>query len=146
MRRIVFSLFLVVLVRPCFSQVASDSASGHLIKQITTPASFLAFSKDDSNRAYLKDESRFGMTTAVQILPEMDCFLANHAKDDLRVTYEIWERENNGKTERINKAIRLVSLKSGDDTKTWSTKEANDAEALKDHHDKLKEVRAGFVK
>jgi len=74
-------------------------------------------------------------------VPEMDCFLANHAKDDLQYTYEVHEVDHpDGKVERLNYALRIVSLKSGDDTKTWAEKEAKDSAVMERHHNQLKKM------
>ncbi len=75
-------------------------------------------------------------------VPEMDCFLANHAKDNLSFTYEIHESSTPG-GQRQNLATRIVSLKSGDDTRTWATKEAQDSTIQARHHEVLAKLRAG---
>ena len=127
-----------------FAHTSSDSTTGTLIKRVIAKAQFFSFSKQDSNAAYLNLGD--AAMTAFTLQPAMDCFLANHMKDDLQVSYEIWEREREGKTVRVNNATRIVSLKTGDDTKNWAQKESGDAEMMKDHHEKLKEVRAGYLR
>ena len=76
-------------------------------------------------------------------VPEMDCFLANHAKEDLQITYEIREVNDTAKkkTEHVNYLIRIVSLKTGDDTNTWAEKEKKDPKLLAAHHEELRKVR-----
>ncbi|MDP4198715.1 MAG: hypothetical protein Q8922_13845 [Bacteroidota bacterium] len=121
----------------------ADTSLGRLVKTITTDAEFVSFDKDHVDRAFIRDESHGGIAMNVLLAPEMDCFLANHAKDQLRITFEIRERENAGKTEKLNVALRIVSLKTGDDTKTWAEKESQDSTLLGLHHEQLVKVRAG---
>ena len=120
---------------------ATDSMVGRKIKTITMCGSFSLFDKQHPDRAFLKGAD--GMTlNIIFAAPEMDCFLANHSKDDLQYTYEVHEVEHpDSKAERLNYALRIVSIKNGDDTRTWVIKEANDSELLKRHHEQLKKVR-----
>ena len=74
--------------------------------------------------------------------PEMDCFLANHLKEDLSYTYEIHDAPSEAKG-RLNLALRVVSLKSGDDTRTWGQKESQDSVMRARHHEQLDKVRKG---
>ena len=135
-------LILFVLLRFAIPQqnTPADTTLSRLVKTVTTEAEFVSFDKDHGERAFLRDESRGGIVTNFLLAPEMDCFLANHAKDQLRITYEIREREN---AVKINNAIRIVSLKTGDDTKTWSEREQRDSTLMSRHHEQLVKVRTG---
>ena len=120
--------------------VKMDSIGRHL-KTITTPAQFVSFDKNDQNRFFFRNMSDQMVTNALMGAPEMDCFLANHTKDDLKVTYAIYTRENAGKEIRTNVVTRIVSLKTGDDTKTWALKEASDSTLAIMHHAELQRAR-----
>jgi hypothetical protein len=122
---------------------SADSMLGRKVKTITMCGTFSLFDKQHSDRAFLKGAD--GKTLHIIFAaPEMDCFLANHTKDDLQYTYEVHEIEHPGlKAERLNYALRIVSLKSGDDTRTWAQKEAKDSVLMQRHHEQLKEVRGG---
>ena len=97
--------------------------------------------KQHPERAIIRDKSIGGIATNFVIEDEMDCFLANHQKDPLRISYEIYQRDDSGKTITWNKATRIVSLKSGDDTKNWKEKESDNAELASRHHEALKKLR-----
>jgi hypothetical protein len=114
---------------------------GRKIKTIVASGQFSLFDKQHADRAFIKDGD--GMTmNVIYTAPEMDCFLANHAKDDLQITYEVHEIEHpDSKVERLNYALRFVSLKNGDDTRTWAIKESVDPDLIKRHHEQLKKVR-----
>jgi hypothetical protein len=43
---------------------------------------------------------------------------------------------------RLNYATRIVSLKTGDDTRNWADKEANDSTMMQRHHEQLKRERS----
>jgi len=120
---------------------ATDTMLGRKIKTITATGQFSLFDKHHTDRAFLKGAD--GMTmNIIYTVPEMDCFLANHAKDDLQYTYEVHEVEHpDSKVERLNYALRIVSLKTGDDTKTWAQKEAKDWLLMQRHHEQLKKIR-----
>jgi len=120
----------------------SDTTLGRLLKTWTTEGQFVGFAKSRSDEFQFRDASNGFTISVIFGAPEMDCFLANHAKDDLRLTYEIYDRQDSlGKTIRTSKATRIVSLKSGDDTKTWAAKEQADSSLLLRHHEQLKKAR-----
>ncbi len=121
----------------------ADTTLGRLVKTITTDAEFVSFDKDHLDRGFLRDQSRGGIVTNFWLAPEMDCFLSNHAKDGLRITYEIREGCTASKQERVNIALRILSLKTGDDTKTWAEKESRDSTLAARHHEQLVKVRTG---
>ena len=126
---------------PIPHSAAADSMLGRKIKTISMCGSFSLFDKQHTERAFLKGAD--GMTmNIIFAAPEMDCFLANHAKDDLQYTYEVHEIEHSdSKVERLNYAMRIVSLKSGDDTRTWADKETKDSALMQRHHEQLKKLR-----
>ena len=118
-----------------------DTIPGRIIKRITTPAQFVSFDKHHSDRFFARDASSNTMLNLIEVVPETDCFLANHVKDDLQISYEIHEVvDSAGKAERLNYATRIVSLKTGDDTKTWAEKEAKDSTMMQRYHEQLKKV------
>jgi hypothetical protein len=126
-----------------FLQIAPvDTANAKLFKRITTEAEFVMLDKQHSDRAIIRDKSVAGIAANFVLSEEMDCFLANHQKDPLRLTYEIYQSESDGKTVMWNKATRIVSLKTGDDTKNWKEKETADAEVASRHHEELKKLRS----
>jgi hypothetical protein len=119
-----------------------DTIPGRLIKRIATPAQFVSFDKKHNDRFFARDQSSGLLLNAVMTVPETDCFLANHAKDDLQISYEIREvMDSTAKTERQNYALRIVSMKTGDDTRTWAAKESQDSAMMRDHHEQLKRER-----
>src|ERR1019366_3954540 len=59
-----------------------DSLPGRLIKRITTPAQFVSFDKKHNDRFYVRDASDQRLLNEIMVVPEIDCFLANHTKDD----------------------------------------------------------------
>jgi len=123
--------------------VSADSSLGQLFKRITTQGQFVRFDKDHSDRFFFKDQSS-NMTVNVMLgASEMDCFLANHTHDDLRLEYNVYDRTTVNGHERLNYATRIVSLKTGDDTKNWADKEQRDSSVARDHHEQLAKVRPG---
>jgi hypothetical protein len=137
--------FIFIIVLFLFSVPAHahrlDSIPGRLIKRITTPAQFISFDKKHTDRFFARDASSNTMLNLINVVPETDCFLANHVKDDLQISFEIHELvDSAGKAERLNYATRIVSLKTGDDTKTWAEKEAKDSTMMQRHHEQLKKV------
>jgi hypothetical protein len=118
-----------------------DTANSKLFKRITTEGEFVMFDKEHPDRAIIRDKSVGGIAANFVIGDEMDCFLANHQKDPLRISYEIYQREADGKTITWNKATRIVSLKTGDDTKSWKGKESDDVKLATRHHEALKKLR-----
>lgn len=119
----------------------ADTTLGPVVKTISTTGQFSLFDKDNPNRAFIKDG--YGMSLNLILgQPEMDCFLANHAKDNLSFIYEIHESKTSGE-KRQNLVTRIVSLKSGDDTRNWAQKEATDSTTQARHHEVLAKLRAG---
>lgn len=139
------TIILFLLLHAAIPQEAmpADTTLGRLVKTITTDAEFVSFDKDHLDRVFLRDQSRGGIVTNFWLAPEMDCFLANHAKDGFRITYEIREGCTASKQERVNIALRIVSLKTGDDTKTWAEKEQRDSTMMSRHHEQLQKIRSG---
>jgi hypothetical protein len=137
-----FAILVSLLIVQSPNQIAlSDTAGARLLKRITTEGEFVMLDKQHTDRAIIRDKSIGGISTNFVIGDEMDCFLANHQKDPLRISYEIYQRADSGKTITWNKATRIVSLKTGDDTKNWKVKESADAELAKRHHEELKKLR-----
>jgi hypothetical protein len=112
---------------------------------ITTRGQFVRFDKDHTDRFFFRDESSSMTLNMLLGASEMDCFLANHRKDDLQLTYTVYDHETADSHERINYATRVSSLKSGDDTKNWSEKESSDSTRLRDHHLELEKIRSGKI-
>jgi hypothetical protein len=83
----IVKLFLLILIILVLTSSASaqvtDSLPGRFIKRITTPAQFVSFDKKHSDRFFARDQSSGLLLKAIMTVPETDCFLANHAKDDL---------------------------------------------------------------
>jgi hypothetical protein len=120
----------------------ADSLPGRFIKRVTTPARFVSFDKKHNDRFFARDASDQMLLNEIMVVPEMDCFLANHAKDDLQISYEIHElTDSTAKTVRVNYATRIISLKTGDDSRTWAAKEASDSTIMQRHHEQLKRER-----
>ena len=139
------SIFTIVLILFCLPAHAHrlDTIPGRFIKRITTPAQFVFFDKKHSDRFFARDASSNTMLNEIMVVPETDCFLANHTKDDLQISYEIHEvTDSTAKAVRLNYATRIVSLKTGDDTRTWAAKEAKDSTMMQRHHEQLKKLRA----
>ena len=130
--------FLIAFSSATLSAHPVDSL-GKFVKKITTNAQFNLFDEGDSNIVILRC---YGFNTKmIYGAPEMRCFIANHTKDDLQATYEIYEKESpEGSTVRSSKLLRLVSLKSGDDTKTWLEKEQSDSTLAARHHEQLTKI------
>ncbi len=151
MKTIVFGIVLSGLFLGSHSKfpstygVRADSISlGRLIKRITTQAQFVSFDKKHKDRFFARDASDQSLLNAVMIVPETDCFLANHVKDDLQISFEIHETaDSNNKAVRTNYATRIVSLKTGDDTRTWADKESKDSSMMQWHHEQLKREKFG---
>ncbi len=140
--KIFFGIALILFSIPAHTH-RLDTIPGRLIKKITIPAQFVSFDKKHSDRFYARDGSNGMLMNAIMVVPEMDCFLANHAKEDLQISYEIHEvADSNSKAERLNFAVRVVSLKTGDDTRTWAAKEAKDSTLMQMHHAQLKRIRS----
>ena len=133
------AILLISLVSHASQVAPSDTAK--LLKRITTEGEFVMLDKQHSDRAIIRDKSIGGIATNFVIGDEMDCFLANHQKDPLRISYEIYQREDSGKTITWNKATRIISLKTGDDTKNWKQKENADPELVEEHHEELRKLR-----
>jgi hypothetical protein len=122
--------------------IRTDSLPGRLIKRVTTQAQFVSFDKKHNDRFFARDASDQMLLNEIMVVPEMDCFLANHTKDDLQISYEIHElTDSTAKTMRLNYATRIVSFKTGDDTRTWAAKEAKDSTIMQQHHEQLKRER-----
>ncbi len=122
-------------------RIVSDSSLGKLIKTVSSNGQFIQFDKDHADRCFLKDA--YGMSlNGLMGVKEMDCFLANHVKDELAFTYEIHEASAEAKG-RVNYLLRIVALKSGDDTRTWEKKESLDSAQRARHHEQLEKVRKG---
>src|SRR5437868_12430596 len=64
-----------------------DSLLGRTVKTITTTGQFVSFDKDHPDRAFIADAMGMSINLILSA-PEMDCFLANHVKDNLSFTYE----------------------------------------------------------
>ena len=133
---------LTVLFITLFQFAPIDTSNSKLFKRITTEGEFVMFDKEHSDQAILRDKSVGGIAGKFVLGEEMECFLANHQKDPLRISYEIYQREVDGKTITWNKATRIVSEKSGDDTKNWKEKESANPEMAARHHEVLKKLRA----
>ncbi|GEM_PF-2208398 len=116
-----------------------STAPARLLKTVTTHAEFLRFDKKDSTQFFFRDKSDQMMLHAAMGAPEMACFLANHAKDELLVTYNIYDAA--GDRPRSYVATRIVSLKSGDDTRTWADRESKDSALAALHHEELLKLR-----
>jgi hypothetical protein len=122
---------------------ASDTTLGRPVKVVTTPGQFVRFDKNHADRFFFLDQSVNMTLNMVLGAPEMDCFLANHPKDDLRLTYTVYDRTTADGHERVNYATRIVSLKTGDDTKDWAEKELRDSALVRTHHHELQKLRDG---
>jgi hypothetical protein len=108
---------------------------GELVSRYQQEGNLIVFAKT-RDAAFFKMSS--GLQIRIQLLPEMDCFLANHPKDDLRVNYSVYDVVDSSGKKRLNKMDRIVSLRNGDDTKTWTEKEQANPELLARHHEALK--------
>ena len=120
-----------------------DTSLGHPFKTIITQGQFVGLDKKNPNHFFFKDQSSMMTMNLIFGAPEMDCFIANHTGDDLRLTYAIYDHATSDGHERLNYAQRIVSLKSGDDTKTWAEKEQRDSSLLREHHRYLDRLRGG---
>lgn len=146
MKKLVIPIFLLLLTSHVKAQTANtDNPLGKLVKTITNSAQFVLFDEADTNRVILKC---LGFDVKmIYGAPEMKCFVANHLKDDLRATYELYDRETaDGSTIRSSKLIRLISLRSGDDSKTWLEKEQSDSTLAARHHEQLAKVTQGMAR
>ncbi len=142
--KIFLPIFLIVfaLSANASAHVATDTLRGRLIKTITTRGQFVSFDKNHADRFFFRDASDEMVMNAVMTEPETDLFLANHAKDDLTMTYQVRDLTiPGGKTEWLNYAMSIRSLKTGDDAKSWPGKMANDSSLLQSCQKQLRELR-----
>ncbi|HET6400176.1 MAG TPA: hypothetical protein VFH95_02160 [Candidatus Kapabacteria bacterium] len=122
-------------------RVASDSIPGRLIKQVTTRGQFVSFDKNHADRFFFRDASDEMEMNMVMTEPETDLFLADHSKDDLKITYQIRDlTQPGGKTEWLNYATSIRSLKTGDDAKIWPEKMASDSMLLQSCQEQLRQL------
>jgi hypothetical protein len=106
----------------------SDSLRGHLITTVTTRGQFVSFDKNHATRFFLRDASNQMVMNCIMTEPGTDLFLASHAKDDLKLTYQVREvTAVDGTTERLKYAMSIRSLRTGDDAREWAGKIANDS-------------------
>lgn len=124
-------------------QVTTDSVHGRLIKTITTRGQFVSFDKNHADRFFLRDASDQMVMNCVMTEPGTDLFLASHVKDDLKVTYQVRDvTVPGGKTEWLNYAMSIRSLKTGDDAKIWPKKMASDSTLLQSCQEQLRQLNA----
>ncbi|HZK75417.1 MAG TPA: hypothetical protein VFD13_00790 [Candidatus Kapabacteria bacterium] len=125
-----------------------DSIRGRLVKTITTRGQFVSFDKNHADRFFLqasptmRDASDQMVMNVVMTDTETDLFLANHAKEDLKVTYQVRDVTiPGGKTKWLNYAVSIRSLKTGDDAHGWPEKLASDTTLLQSCREKLRQLR-----
>lgn len=124
------------------TQVTSDTVHGRLIKTITTRGQFVSFDRNHPDRFFFRDASDQMEINIVATEPETDLFLADHAKDDFKITYQIRDATvPGGKTEWLNYATMLRSLKTGDNVEDWPSKLAADSDLLERDREQLAKLR-----
>ncbi|MFI5201319.1 MAG: hypothetical protein ACHQNE_02920 [Candidatus Kapaibacterium sp.] len=124
------------------AHVTADSIQGRLIKTITTRGQFVRFDKNHPDRFFLRDATDQMVMNCVMTEPETDLFLAGHAKDDLKLTYQVRDVTiPGGKTEWLNYAMSIRSLTTGDDAHSWPQKLASDPDLLARDSVQLKQLR-----
>jgi hypothetical protein len=120
----------------------SDSLRGHLITTVTTRGQFVSFDKNHATRFFLRDASNQMVMNCIMTEPGTDLFLASHAKDDLKLTYQVREvTAVDGTTERLKYAMSIRSLRTGDDAREWPKKLAEDSTLLTRAREQLKEIQ-----
>jgi hypothetical protein len=137
-------IFLIVLTlsTTASAHVSADSIPGRLIKTITTRGQFVRFDKDHADRFFIRDASDQMVMNCVMTDTETDLFLADHAKDDLKLTYQVRDVTiPGGKMQWLNYAMSIRSLKTGADEHSWPQKLANDSTLLQSSQTKLRELR-----
>lgn len=147
--KIVFSVTLLAAVLASSnkgirrdSDFQGDSVQGRLIKTITTRGHFVSFDKNHPHRFFFRDASDEMVMNVVATEPETDLFLADHAKDDLKITYQVRDvTVPGGKTEWLNYAMSIRSLKTGEDACNWRAKMANDSDLRNRDSVELRELR-----
>ena len=116
-------LSLAAPQHPGTDSTYADSIRGQLITTVTTSGNFVSFDKAHPDRFFLRDASDQMLMNVIRTAPETDLFLADHAKDDLKITYQVRVvSETVGSAERVNYVIKLRSLRTGDDVKDWPEK------------------------
>jgi len=114
----------------------SVQAQGEVKSRIRTIGQVLAFDRTDTNAFFFK--TRDGFAIKIQMhAPELRCYLANHATQDLRLDYAVYESEDSSGKHRTNIGQRLLSMKTGEELTDWPAKESSDPDALERHHKKL---------
>ena len=143
-----FCLVLLLFATAAGAQVISvqgstDTVHGRLIKTITTRGQFVSFDKNRPDRFFLRDASDQMEMKCVMTEPGTDLFFASHAKDDLKVTYQVRDVTiTGGKTEWLNFAMKIRSLKTGDDAQGWQQKMASDTALLQSCQEQLRKLRS----
>jgi hypothetical protein len=132
-------VMLLVMSLSLFSSVGKLSAQdfGTLISRTQMQAQFLAFDKADTNRFILKTQNGSSMRLYCA-LPDLRCFLASHASQDLRVRYSTYEASApSGDAQRTLVATEILSLKTGENLKDWPQREATDSTFAARNHEFL---------
>ena len=75
-----------VLIVSLLQIVPVDTSNSKLFKRITTEGEFVMFDKERTDQAILRDKTVGGIAAKFVISEEMDFFLANHAKEPLRIS------------------------------------------------------------
>lgn len=135
----IYQLALLFFLNPNHVTIPSDSTPGRLVGRTQLRGQFFSFDKNQETRFIFADASNNSRLLLTYGAPEMACFIANHDKEDLRLSYSTFERtDSSGATNRYYVADRIVSLKSGDDTISWLEKDVADSAG---HHLKLAKLR-----
>ncbi len=136
-------LFAAFLQQPVHDPTYADSIRGTLITTVTTRGNFVSFNKNHTDRLFLRDASDQMTMNLIMTEPETDLFLADHAKDDLKITYQVREvPKSGGGIERLNYATMLRSLRTGDDVRDWPKKLAADSDLLTQDREQLRQLLA----
>lgn len=133
---------LTLRQHPMADSTYTDSIRGQLITTVTTRGTFDGFDKHHADRFFLRDASDQMLLNLIMTAPETDLFVADHAKDDLKITYQTRELPTSGgETERVYYLTQLRSLRTGDDVKDWPEKLQNNSDLLSRDSEELRELR-----
>ncbi len=124
-------------------QHSTDTLPGQLVTTVTTQGTFVMFDKQHPDRFFFRDASDQMEMDVVLTQPEADLFLADHAKDDLKITYQTRDvPKPGGGTERLYFETMLRSLRTGDNLKDWPQKLAADSSRLRRCQQELEDIRS----